>query len=73
MANYAKTDAKFLKPRESIRFNKINAMDQILYHRTNIGKKPKSMKIEDIVNIGPKTRGLRKRGLIFKTRLFSIS
>lgn len=24
MANYAKTDAKFLKPRESIRFNKIN-------------------------------------------------
>ena len=28
MANYAKTDAKFLKPRESIRFNKINAMDQ---------------------------------------------
>lgn len=55
MANYAKTDAKFLKPRENIRFNKINAMDQILYHRTKIGKKPKSMKIEDIVNIGPKT------------------
>lgn len=36
-------------------------------------KKTKSMKIEDIVNIGPKTRGLRKRDLIFKTRLFSIS